>query len=110
MLMTWIPNCCCLVLPSIGRKLVMSTVWFMAAWWKQRQVMQQCVDADIAVLKLLSLANDLLYMVRNVVYDPGAHGHVVLSHWFRFENSEPGLLLSRLAVVSLLIPLMSLLW
>ena len=98
MLMDKIPNCCCLVLPSIGRKLEMSTVWFLSALWRQRQSMQQSVEADMAVSKLVSVANELLYQVRNVVHNPGAHGYVVLSHWFWSENSEPGLLLARLAV------------
>ena len=68
--------------------------WFLASRWRQRQTLQQWVEVDMAVLKLVT---ELVYQVRIFVYEPGAHGHVVLSHWLWSDNSEPGILLARLA-------------
>ena len=75
----------------------MSIFWFLASRWRQRQSLQQCVEVDMAVLKFVTVANELVYQVRIFVYEPGAHGHGVLSHWLWSENSEPGILLARLA-------------
>ena len=56
--------------------------------------MQMCVEVDIAVLRLVAEANKLVYQVRNVVYDLGAHVHVVLGHSLWSETSELGILLA----------------
>ena len=103
MLMTELPNC--LVLPSIVCKLEMSTFWFLASQWRQRQSLQLCVEAEMTVRKLSAVANEIVYPVRIIVYDPVAHGPVVLSHRSWSENSEPGILLARLSVQWLLFPL-----
>jgi hypothetical protein len=53
--------------------------------------MQMCVEVDIAVLRLVAEVNKQVYQVRNVVYDLGAHVHVVLGHSLWSETSEPGI-------------------